>query len=185
VEDAVGSTVAAIDAAPEVVAAATTAAATHRPIDAQVVVAAEDAPAPDHGVKNAAPKKRIQSIFRVQNAQVVVAYLFSDRSWDSGYEADDEVSVGYDGHGDGEQQELDNGGGNEQIMLFVPLEVSSAAHRHRNFNHLRGAYLIRTTNTSQVGPGNVGAEEHVAESMGAGGIASSRCGSARGRRLFV
>jgi hypothetical protein len=62
-EDAAASTVAAIDATPEVVAAAM-----HRPIDAQVVVAAEDAatPAPDHGVKKAAPKKRIQSIFRVK-----------------------------------------------------------------------------------------------------------------------
>jgi hypothetical protein len=67
-EDATTSTVAAIDAAPKVVAAATAATTTHRPIDAQVVVAAEDAatPAPDHGVKKAAPKKRIQSIFRVK-----------------------------------------------------------------------------------------------------------------------
>jgi hypothetical protein len=82
-EDATTSTVAAIDAAPKVVAAATAATTTHRPIDAQVVVAAEDtvALAPDHGVKNTAPKKGIQSIFRVKNAQLVVAYLFSDRSW--------------------------------------------------------------------------------------------------------
>jgi hypothetical protein len=54
---------AAKDAAPEVFAAA----ATHRPIDAPVVVAVEDAAAPalaDHGVKYPASKKKIQSICR-------------------------------------------------------------------------------------------------------------------------
>ncbi|KAM0929326.1 hypothetical protein ACQ4PT_001700 [Festuca glaucescens] len=42
---------------------------------------------------------------------------------DSGYEADDEVSIGYDGHDDGEQQEADDGDGNEQILLIIPIEV--------------------------------------------------------------
>nr|XP_051192504.1 uncharacterized protein LOC127305947 isoform X2 [Lolium perenne]XP_051192505.1 uncharacterized protein LOC127305947 isoform X2 [Lolium perenne] len=54
---------------------------------------------------------------------------------DSGYEADGEVSVGYDSHGDGEHQDLVDGDGNEEIMLFVH---------------------------PKVGPGYVGAKEHVA-----------------------
>jgi hypothetical protein len=55
---------AAKDAAPEVFAAAAAAAATHRPIDAPVVVAVEDAAAPalaDHGVKIQHRRRRFRA----------------------------------------------------------------------------------------------------------------------------
>jgi hypothetical protein len=38
---------------------------------------------------------------------------------DSGYQTDEEVSVGYDSHGDGEQQELVDGDGKRFCCLFL------------------------------------------------------------------
>jgi hypothetical protein len=63
-------------------------------------------------------------------------FFFQIGLGDSGYEADDEVSVGYDGNDDGEQQEAQDGDVNEQI----PIEVSSVAHRVDNCNHLLGGF---------------------------------------------
>jgi hypothetical protein len=53
------------------------------------------------------------------------------------------VSVGYDSHGDGEHQDLVDGDGNEEIMLFVHPKVSSVACLLQNCNQLRRGYLIR------------------------------------------